>query len=167
MSYDWQKTVVMSDAIKQLFKSNFLSDTQVLFEDGRVLHTHALILSLRSPKLYQNIVCNKSDTNKWIIYEKRSYEIFEQLLKYFYTDICDINEMNFIDLMEISKEYLIETLEQECNYFILNNFHPCRVLNLSIFKGWKYLTKISICNIAENYANSLNHPEFLKIDFET
>lgn len=169
MTYNWEKTIVISDAFKQLFNNKFLSDLQFTFQDGQKLYAHSIVLSVRSTKFYELILLrNKSNYKEngyiAIFCEKYSYESFRELLKFFYTDRYCINAENVMDLIAIAFEYDIKIMIKECEDFLLTSFTPCKLLNLSIQHGWNYLKNKSIINIAENFDTCVEDIDFLELN---
>lgn len=166
MSYHFQRTFVITDAFKQIWNTSFLSDVDFVFNDGIILHAHRLLLCLRSVKMYNEMHDNRSHTIK-IEIEKYTSKTMIQFVKYLYTDDCDITNENVAELIEIAKDYQVESLDSYCQKFISSNLNPWQLLQLSLKSGYDDIKNEAIRGIAKNFTSSLMHPSFLEIDLLT
>lgn len=159
--YDWNKTIVISDAFKQLFNNSFMADVKLTFDDGQTLYAHKMVLCLRSFTLHENF------NIKSIMLENRSYNITRQFLKYLYSDECDLEPNNVFELLEMSKEFCVPPLETLCEKYLCSSLHPLQSLKISLKNDMGQLKAKSLIYIAENFASTLIHSEFLEIDSQT
>lgn len=167
MVYNWNETLVINDVFNQLFNNNFLSDIQFQFKNGTILYAHTIVLCGRSQKMYDDMNSRTNTKNNIVLIENYSYETVKYFLKFLYTDACDINAGNVIELIEMAKEYLVESLEKQCQDIIQLHFHPFQLLQLSVKHNLIELKKSSITQISADIQKLLSHPEFLEIDSET
>lgn len=166
MVYDWNKNVIMSDALKQLYNNEFLSDVIFEFSNGQTLYAHTFVLCMRSPEMFEIFKKRIGRTNTIPILD-RSFYCMEQFLKYIYTDRCDISAETAIDLFQMSQHFAIDKLEQECCDVIIATTDPCQLLEDSIENNWTDLQMQSIYYISENFETSIKHSDFTDINSQT
>lgn len=160
MVFDWNKNVIMSDALKQLCNNEFLSDIHFEFPNGQILYAHTFVLCMRSSKMYE-IFKSKIGRISTIPIVDKTYYCMKQFLKYIYTDVCDISAETATDLFQMAQKFDIDKLEQECCDKIISTTNPCQLLEICIVNGTDL--QIAIYYISENFQTTLKHVSFADI----
>lgn len=159
-NYDWNKTIVIADAFKQLYNSRFMTDVQLKFDHGQIIYAHKIVLCLRSQILHDNF-----DTK--VRLECRPIEITQQFLKFLYTDACDLCPDNVFELVAMSNELSVPSLGTFCQNYLSSNLHPLQLLQMSLKNNLEQMKMNSLKSIAENFAMTLTHPELINIGSKT
>lgn len=171
MSYNWDETNTINNSFSQLWNNEFLSDIVIEFMNGKSLHAHLMVLSLRSREIYNSIQENSNKSNQEIIstlFEDYSFDLTQQFLKFLYTDDCDINSENVFDLLDIAMKFKINALIKLCSSHIDTKLHILEILDFSMniniddSDADKWIEKISY-----DFENTLNHPKFPQIKEQT
>lgn len=108
--------------MKSLMNDEKYADIIFPFENGKI-YAHRAILSLRSPVFNAMFSSNMKESEKVVqtIKPEGSMEIMEEFLRYLYTDKCDINESNCVELLKVASYYKVDRLINMCELLIKEN----------------------------------------------
>jgi len=103
--------------IANLLNNSILSDI-ILVCDGREIFAHKLILQIRSNQFKGMLSSGlrESRSNKIMITDF-SYDIFFEVLRFIYTDNCEITEDNCLNLLQASNYYQLDRLKALCELY--------------------------------------------------
>ncbi|XP_041358256.1 BTB/POZ domain-containing protein 2-like [Gigantopelta aegis] len=133
---NWQRGKSVIECLKHSFEQKVHVD--VTFQVGQTrksVQAHTLILSLRSCVFDSMLKGPMANQNNIAIPDVEA-EIFEEFLKYLYTDAIMINGGNVIGLLYVSKKYDISTLEQLCLTYLSSSMtadNACSVMEQAHF----------------------------------
>ncbi|XP_041372640.1 BTB/POZ domain-containing protein 2-like [Gigantopelta aegis] len=115
---DWQRGQTVIQSLRYSLEENILSDvTFIVGENRKRIQAHRLILSLRSCVFMAMLNGPLSEQDDIEIPDIES-DIFEQALKFLYTDDVNIDGNNIIRLFYVSKKYQIEYLKEKCLTYV-------------------------------------------------
>ncbi|XP_041372675.1 BTB/POZ domain-containing protein 2-like [Gigantopelta aegis] len=110
----WQSRKSLTECIRHCLDNKVFND--VTFRVGREqkhVQAHRLILGIRSgvfEAMFYGPLAEQDD----IVIPEVEPGIFEQFLRYLYTDDVTVNCASVMGLMYVSKKYDVKTLEQKC-----------------------------------------------------
>ena len=88
---------------------------------------HKVLLSICSPVFF-SMFCGKMRLNSDIVELMHcQYEGVLVMLRYMYAGELELTENNVMDVLHVAKKYLLNTLVQECIYFLSENIDPDNV----------------------------------------
>jgi len=92
------------------------------FEDGKI-YAHRAVLEARSPVFNAMFSSNMKESEKVVqtIKPEGKKEIMEEFLRYLYTDKCEINEFNCVELLQVASYYKVDRLIALCEVVIKEN----------------------------------------------
>ncbi|XP_041379411.1 BTB/POZ domain-containing protein 2-like [Gigantopelta aegis] len=110
----WQSSKSLSECLRYSLENKMFSD--VAFKVGREqksVQAHRQILSIRSG-VFEAMFYGPLAEQDEIVIPEVEHDIFEQFLRYLYTDDVTIDGASVMGLLYVSKKYDVKTLEQKC-----------------------------------------------------
>lgn len=169
MAFNWSNIKTVPDAFQNLLNNQFLADLKFKFADGQIIYAHSLVLSIHSIELYQSFKINATRSAPQVIQVRNaSHGTFLSFLKYLYTNILEIEQINVVEIVKLFIKYnIFNGLDRLFNAIISNDEIMCQLLEASINENWMDLQKSCLTLIARNYLKILNTKSFLEINGRT
>ncbi|XP_041372637.1 BTB/POZ domain-containing protein 6-like [Gigantopelta aegis] len=121
---NWQKGKSVIESLGYSLEEKILCDvTFIVGENRKRIQAHRLILSLRSCVFMAMLTGPLSEQDDIEIPDIDS-DIFDQLLRFLYTDVISIDGRNVITLLYASKKYDIVDIENKCLTYIESSMSP-------------------------------------------
>jgi len=110
------ESTILKD-FENMINNQFLSDI-IFVIDGKEIFAHKYILQVRSEhfKVMFSSGLRESRSNKITVTEF-SCEIFSEVIRFIYTDTCNINSDNIPDLLAASNFYQLDRLKSICEEY--------------------------------------------------
>lgn len=148
----------------------------VLLVEGKRFHVHRSILAMWSPVFSRMFNSDfKEKTSQEIpLPEKKSSEIKEMLLVIYPTSAKQVNEENHLFLLNLAEEYMMKTLTEKCETYLMNCLrrpHQSRLLCLDLLDIAQHYRLERLQMECTDKAQSIsftklkNHPFYSKINF--
>jgi len=142
-----------SDYIK-MFDNPFLSDVNFIVE-GKTLYGHKVILASRSEYFASLYSSGMADAKaKEIIITSYSYAAFRELLRFIYTDDCQLNPQLAPELLCAAEFYRLHRLKALMEHLLSRSIdldNACLILEISHYYGAKQLKMVTLEFILSNY----------------
>lgn len=127
-----EQTSIKEDLFHYVNNPSF-SDLTLKFPTGEKLSAHKIMLSRCDAFKTQIDALEESKSEEPVIeIDKISYDTALQLIRYLYTDECEITLENSITLLKAADEYGIERLKLQCESTISSCINDDNVSNLLI-----------------------------------
>ncbi|XP_041373428.1 BTB/POZ domain-containing protein 2-like [Gigantopelta aegis] len=110
----WQREKSISQCLRYSLQKKVLTD--VTFKVGREqksVQAHRLIISIRS-SVFEAMFYGPLAEQDEIVIPEVEHDIFQQFLRYLYTDDVTMDGASVMGLLYVSKKYDVKTLEQKC-----------------------------------------------------
>lgn len=171
MSFNWIRHQSATEATHHLFNNEFISDITFVCDvnDNKLIYAHSFELIKRSPKFFASFK-NSIGVCKVIPVANFTYDIFLEFIRFVYTDNCELNNDNVLDMLRVSKEYSVSMLEQRCINIIIDQMSVdtvCKYLELSIREGYEYIQYAALKFIEKNFSQVLQSDSFYEIEKDT
>ena len=134
-----KKYIYIEGIIKSndLFKFNKindkLSDIKFKFSNNKIICAHKIILTSNSDYFKALLIGNFNESNKKILYINYcKYNIFLDILKYIYNGKININNNNYLDLLDLSCLYLLDKLKCKIITYLKNNISFNNIFDILI-----------------------------------
>lgn len=154
-----------------LLDNPLMSDIIFEFEETtEIIHAHKLILGKSSPVFYSMFYGQLQERGERVLMADTSRESFLEVLRYLYTDWCLITTENSIEILYLSKKYLIPFLEDEAMIFLRRNVSEETVwpiLQVSVLCSSSILEELCIDLIGRGTQKVMKYSNFLEISKAT
>jgi BTB/POZ domain-containing protein 3/6 len=138
----WKQFSTIRERMNNLFNNEIMADIVFRFGPNQKLMAHKLILSSGS-QVFHQLFYESIDNNIEIQFENNKQLIeffdceffgFKLMVKYLYSDEIEINDNNVLSVIQCSKKFKIQALNQICVEFIVSKLSETNCL-----KWWQQL----------------------------
>ncbi|XP_041379266.1 BTB/POZ domain-containing protein 6-like [Gigantopelta aegis] len=149
----WQSRKSLSKCLRHSLENRMFSD--VTFKVGREqksVQAHRLIVSIRSG-VFEAMFYGPLAEQDEIIIPEVEHDIFEQFLRYLYTDKVTMDGASVMGLLYVSKKYDVKTLEQKCLAYLSSSIttdNACVILEQAHVFDEQELKEKALTFILEN-----------------
>lgn len=154
-----------------LLDNELMSDIVFEFEEtNEIIHAHKFILGKSSPVFYSMFYGQLQERGEKVIITDTSRESFLEVLRYIYTDWCLLTTENTIEILYLSKKYLLPFLEDEAMNFLRGNISEETVwpiLQISVLCNSKILEQLCLDLIELGTLKIVKYSNFLDINKAT
>lgn len=161
----------LNTSLTYLLNDAFLSDVLIKFNDNKVLYAHSMMLSLRSRIIQIAIESNYTEPMQDVIselFKSYSYDSTSQFLKFLYTNTCEINIDNFVELFQMAYDFEVDGLIEMCGRSAYNSsIHCLELLELGIATKNEKLLSQCRKRISGNFLRILQDSKFVKLNQPT
>ena len=81
--------------------------------ENRIIWAHSLVLIGRSEVFEEQLIETTCGKKKLIPIDGYKYDSFLEFMRYIYTDTCEINDDNGLDLLKLAVKYRVIKLENQ------------------------------------------------------
>ncbi|XP_041347832.1 BTB/POZ domain-containing protein 2-like isoform X2 [Gigantopelta aegis] len=149
----WQSRKSLSECLRYSLENKMF--TNVTFKVGREqknVQAHRQILSIRSG-VFEAMFYGPLAEQDEIVIPEVEHDIFEQFLRYLYTDDVTMDGASVMGLLYVSKKYDVKTLEQKCLTHLLSSMtsdNVCVILEQAHVFDEEELKEKALTFILEN-----------------
>ncbi|XP_041347836.1 BTB/POZ domain-containing protein 2-like [Gigantopelta aegis] len=149
----WQSRKSLSKCLRHSLENRMFSD--VTFKVGREqksVQAHRLIVSIRSG-VFEAMFYGPLAEQDEIVIPEVEHDIFEQFLRYLYTDDVTMDGASVMGLLYVSKKYNVKTLEQKCLAYLSSSMtadNACVILEQAHVFDEQELKEKALTFILEN-----------------
>lgn len=172
MDQFWQcscKSVIQKNEF--LLENQLMSDIVFEFEEtNEIIYAHKFILGKSSPVFFSMFYGQLQERGEKVIITDTSRESFLEVLRYIYTDWCLLTTENTIEILYLSKKYLLPFLEDEAMIFLRGNISEETVwpiLQISVLCSSSVLEQPCIDLIGRGTLKIIKYSNFLDISRAT
>ena len=124
VDHDWQTTKdTVLERSSFMFNNPLMSD--ITFTCGQSkrknFYAHKYVLATSSPVFYAMFYGVLAQKDSVIHFADADEESFEEFLRFLYTDDCNLTPATAVNIMALSKKYIIPSLSNKCVNILLNN----------------------------------------------
>jgi hypothetical protein len=126
-----KKELESNKSLSVFLNNNIISDIKLKLSDDSIINAHKIILISKS-KYFNNMFLSQLKESKKEIIEIKdySYEIFLKILKYIYSDNIEFNNENYMDILDASNFYQIDSLKNKIQDYIIMYISIINVFDL-------------------------------------
>ncbi|XP_041347835.1 BTB/POZ domain-containing protein 2-like isoform X2 [Gigantopelta aegis] len=149
----WQSRKSLSECLRHSLENKMFTD--VTFKVGReqkCVQAHRLIVSIRSG-VFEAMFYGPLAEQDEVVIPEVEHDIFEQFLRYLYTDDVTMDGASVMGLLYVSKKYDVKTLEQKCLAYLSSSMTPdnaCVILEQAHVFDEQELKEKALSFILEN-----------------
>jgi len=117
-------------ALSKLQISEKFSDVLFTFVDGSEIRGHKCILSCRSEKFRAMFDSGMEESNGRVNIMDHRKETFNIFLKFLYTGVVgiqDLNEDNCMEILELAESYMVQELKKYCEQFLSKSINTANL----------------------------------------
>ena len=99
-------------------------------ESKKVIPAHKFVLSIGSPVFEAMFYGEVAETRDSIELPDCQYESLLELFRYLYSDEVNLSGSNVMGVLYLAKKYMVPSLADKCNEFLLDNLDASDVFNI-------------------------------------
>jgi hypothetical protein len=113
---------LLQESLENMYKAKIHTDVTFVFPEDRKIVAHKCILAARS-EIFRAMFESKFEESKGVINVKEYTEdAFSNFIHYMYTaSFSSINFDNYSELLDLSKYYMVDSMKDDVESFVLNN----------------------------------------------
>lgn len=138
---NWQTTGrTIRDRCEFLFNKDILSDVKFVIQvasdiseskkSKQVISAHKFVLSISSPVFYTMFYGELPETRDFVELPDCGYDSLLEFFRYIYSDKVNLNGNNVMQLLYLSKKYMVPSLADECTEFLKSQLYPSNVFSV-------------------------------------
>ncbi|KAG2389265.1 hypothetical protein C9374_014665 [Naegleria lovaniensis] len=170
IEYFESQLTALSAVYKKMFKDALFTDILLIHtKSGKQIKAHKSILTRRSEFFKAMVECDMIESKTSVIEfdEDISYEIFESVIEYVYTNHIEVNMDNIFHVYVLADKLLIHSLCTYCGRMFSTFINDDNVFKLSQiakqFRSYK-LNEIAMEWIVDSYTELFMTKEFAELD---
>ena len=117
-----------------IFNQELLSDVKFLVRDSRggskTIPAHKFMLAISSPVFFAMFYGKAAEMKDSVEISDCEYESLLELFRFIYSDKANLNADNVMQLLYLSKKYMLPTLAEKCSAFLKENLNALNVFHI-------------------------------------
>ena len=117
-----------------VFNQELLSDVKFEVRDSRggskTIPAHKFMLAISSPVFFAMFYGKAAEIKDSVEISDCEYESLLELFRFIYSDKANLNADNVMQLLYLSKKYMLPTLAEKCSAFLKENLNALNVFHI-------------------------------------
>ena len=117
-----------------VFNQELLSDVKFVVRDSRggskTIPAHKFMLAISSPVFFAMFYGKAAEIKDSVEISDCEYESLLELFRFIYSDKANLNADNVMQLLYLSKKYMLPTLAEKCSAFLKENLNALNVFHI-------------------------------------
>ena len=117
-----------------VFNQELLSDVKFVVRDSRggskTIPAHKFMLAISSPVFFAMFYGKAAEMKDSVEISDCEYESLSELFRFIYSDKANLNADNVMQLLYLSKKYMLPTLAEKCSAFLKENLNALNVFHI-------------------------------------
>ena len=117
-----------------IFNQELLSDVKFVVRDSRggskTIPAHKFMLAISSPVFFAMFYGKAAEMKDSVEICDCEYESLLELFRFIYSDKANLNADNVMQLLYLSKKYMLPTLAEKCSAFLKENLNALNVFHI-------------------------------------
>ena len=117
-----------------IFNQELLSDVKFVVRDSRggskTIPAHKFMLAISSPVFFAMFYGKAAEMKDSVQISDCEYESLLELFRFIYSDEAKLNADNAMQLLYLSKKYMLPTLAEKCSAFLKENLNALNVFHI-------------------------------------
>ena len=117
-----------------IFNQELLSDVKFVVRDSRggskTIPAHKFMLAISSPVFFAMFYGKAAEMKDSVEISDCEYESLLELFRFIYSDKAKLNADNVMQLLYLSKKYMLPTLAEKCSAFLKENLNALNVFHI-------------------------------------
>ena len=117
-----------------VFNQELLSDVKFVVRDSRggskTIPAHKFMLAISSPVFFAMFYGKAAEMKESVEISDCEYESLLELFRFMYSDKANLNADNVMQLLYLSKKYMLPTLAEKCSAFLKENLNALNVFHI-------------------------------------
>ena len=117
-----------------VFNQELLSDVKFVVRDSRggskTIPAHKFMLAISSPVFFAMFYGKAAEMKDSVEISDCEYESLLELFRFIYSDEAKLNADNVMQLLYLSKKYMLPTLAEKCSVFLKENLNALNVFHI-------------------------------------
>ena len=117
-----------------VFNQELLSDVKFVVRDSRggskTIPAHKFMLAISSPVFFAMFYGKAAEMKDSVEISDCEYESLLELFRFIYSDKAKLNADNVMQLLYLSKKYMLPTLAEKCSAFLKENLNALNVFHI-------------------------------------
>ena len=117
-----------------VFNQELLSDVKFVVRDSRggskTIPAHKFMLAISSPVFFAMFYGKAAEMKDSVEISDCEYESLLELFRFIYSDKANLNADNVMQLLYLSKKYMLPTLAEKCSAFLKKNLNALNVFHI-------------------------------------
>ncbi|CAH3034803.1 unnamed protein product [Porites lobata] len=117
-----------------VFNQELLSDVKFVVRDSRggskTIPAHKFMLAISSPVFFAMFYGKAAEMKDSVEISDCEYESLLELFRFIYSDKAKLNADNVMQLLYLSKKYMLPTLAEKCSVFLKENLNALNVFHI-------------------------------------
>ena len=117
-----------------IFNQELLSDVKFVVRDSRggsrTISAHKFMLAISSPVFFAMFYGKVAEMKDSVEISDCEYESLLELFRFIYSDEANLNADNVMQLLYLSKKYMLPTLAEKCSAFLKENLNALNVFHV-------------------------------------
>ena len=129
---DWQSTkTTVSERNQHMFNNSDMSDISFTCEGSdKIFYAHKYVLGTSSAVFHAMFYGDLAEKNSVVHLGDTDEKSFEEFLRFFYTDECNLTTDNVIPVMYLSKKYIVPSLTEYVKVKLVRDSNAGNVLGI-------------------------------------
>ena len=129
---DWQSTkTTVSERNQHMFNNSDMSDISFTCEGSdKIFYAHKYVLGTSSAVFHAMFYGDLAEKNSVVHLSDTDEKSFEEFLRFFYTDECNLTTDNVIPVMYLSKKYIVPSLTEYVKVKLVRDSNAGNVLDI-------------------------------------
>lgn len=126
---DWQSTKrTVSERIRHMYNNPLMSDVAISCEGSdKKFFAHKNILAITSTEFHAMFYDEQPETNQVVYLPDTDEKSVEELLRFIYTDACNLTAGNVVSVLRLAEKYVVPSLAEKCRKYFEQNLAPDNV----------------------------------------
>ena len=131
----WQTArSTIRERCEAIFNQELLSDVKFVVRDSRggskTIPAHKFMLAISSPVFFAMFYGKAAEMKDSVEISECEYESLLELFRFIYSDKANLNADNVMQLLYLSKKYMLPTLAEKCSAFLKENLNALNVFHI-------------------------------------
>ena len=131
----WQTTRgTIRERCEAIFNQELLSDVKFVVCDSqgesKTIPAHKFVLAISSPVFFAMFFGKVAEIKDPVEISDCEYESLLELFRFIYSDKAKLNADNVMQLLYLSKKYMLPTLADKCSAFVKKNLNALNVFHI-------------------------------------
>ena len=117
-----------------VFNQELLSNVKFVVQDSRggskTIPAHKFMLAISSPVFFAMFYGKAAEMKDSVEISDCEYESLLELFRFVYSDKANLNADNVMQLLYLSKKYMLPTLAEKCSAFLKENLNALNVFHI-------------------------------------
>ena len=131
----WQTTrSTIRERCEAIFNQELLSDVKFVVcgsqGESKTIPAHKFMLAISSPVFFAMFFGKVAEIKDPVEISDCEYESLLELFRFIYSDKANLNADNVMQLLYLSKKYMLPTLAEKCSAFLKENLNALNVFHI-------------------------------------